>query len=130
MIYLARNNAILPFKGALDLTGKEGCLVIMTSTGLELATDPAEEVFGVILNGAPAGELSTVAVAAGGLAGTVKVKLADTVTEVGTLLMAGAGDGGAVVSDAGATSKVCALALETGVTGERIEAAIFKPVNA
>jgi hypothetical protein len=125
MSKLTRENGILPFEAAVDLTDKEGSLVVWDSGDLVLASDPLEDVFGTVLVGAPAGEPSSIAIAAGGLGGTVKIRLEGAITAVGTLLMAGA-TGGAM--EATATNKACAMALETGVADEHIEAVLFKPV--
>ena len=126
MSKLTRENAILPIASTVDLTGKEGHFVVYDTGDLILASDPSEEVFGVVLVGAPAGEPSSIAVSAGGLAGTVKVKLGGAVTEAGTQLMSSASGTGLVAT---ATNKAVALALETGVADEQIEAVLFKPVT-
>ena len=128
MSKLTRENAILPIASSVDLTGKEGCLVVFDAGNLILATDPSESVFGVIQVGAKAGIPSSIAVCAGGLAGTVKIKLADPVTAVGTLLMAGGETGEAYPASGTAPNKVFAQALETGVADEQIEAVLFKPI--
>ena len=128
MSKLTRENAILPIAAAVNLTGQEGSLVFWDGTDLVLTTDPAEDVFGVVIVGAPAGEPSSIAISAGGLAGTVKVKLSEAVTAVGTYLMAGATAGTAIPATGSAPSKACAMALETGVGDELVEAVIFKPI--
>ena len=125
MSKLTRENAILPIEAAVDLTGKEGSLVVWDGTDLVLASDPLENVFGAVLVGAAAGEPSSIAIAAGGLAGTVKIRLEGAITAVGSLLMASA-TGGAILATA--TNKAFAMALETGVADEHIEAVLFKPV--
>lgn len=125
MSKLTRENAILPFASMADLTGKEGSLVVWDGTDLVLASDPLEDVFGVVLVGDAAGEPSSIAVAAGGLSGTVKIRLEGAITAVGSLLMASAA-GGAVLATS--TNKAFAMALETGVADEHIEAILFKPV--
>jgi len=125
MSKLTRENAILPIEAAVDLTDKEGSLVVWDGTDLILASDPLEDVFGVVLVGDAAGEPSSIAIAAGGLAGTVKIRLEGAITAVGTLLM-GSATGGAV--EATSPNKTFAMALETGVADEHIEAILFKPV--
>lgn len=117
-----RVNAIIPIANTVDLTGKEGYFVDKDGN-LAGATAP----FGCVTEGYPAqtaqdGNCSSVAVCAGGVAGTVAVKLA-----------ADALRGDLVGSDANskadpAAALKCAQLLEDGKADELVEAVLFKPV--
>ncbi len=125
---LARTNAILPLAAASGLTDKVGCFVVRTGDTVALATNPAVKPFGVLLTDGTPGEQVTVAVASGGLAGTVRVKLAAAVTVSGAFLQLAA-NGRVVPENPADTSRcVCALALETGAINELIEAVLFNPI--
>ncbi len=124
---LTRENAILPFTPAADLTGKEGYAVSLDAEGkllLHAAEDAAP--FGIIIHGTDTSEKTSVALLAGGLAGTVKLKLNDAVSTVGPLLRVT--ESGTFTPDSG-YNIACAQALETGVAGELIEAVLFRPVT-
>ncbi len=127
---IVRENAILPFKAAIDLTGKEGYPVIVTGQNeITLLTNAEQTPFGVLLKGGKAGEQVTVAPARGGFSGTVRVKLFGPVTQTGTLLgLFEDNDEVAFVasSDAPTTPRV-AMALEGGVAEEKIEAVLIAP---
>lgn len=132
---LSRTNAILslPTSVETDTFGKEGYPIDQNSDGtVDLCQDAeGNPPFGILLLGAKHPGRVMVAVAAGGLAGTVRVKLAQPVTAPGTLLK--------LVDTAGliafgpdpgtGTRIIMAQALETGAAGELIEAVIFKPVT-
>lgn len=125
---LTRENAILPFTAAEDLTGKEGHFVYAYSaTEVRLAEtddDLADRILGVIIDGASQGEKVSIALNVG-LAGTVKVKLSDTVNTLSKRLSI---DIGGSVNGAEAVGKIrVAWPLETGVAGELIEAVLFDP---
>lgn len=128
MSKLTRENAILPFTPAVDLTGKEGYAVSVNAQGeVALHDDDTVEPFGVIIHGTNTDEKSSIALFAGGLAGTVKLKLDDALTQVGALLHV-TDDG--VFSPDNIYTIACAQALETGVTGELIEAVLFRPTTS
>jgi hypothetical protein len=75
-----------------------------------------------------AGEQVSVAIASGGLAGTVRLKLGAPVTSIGQELKLISGPGGCLFGPAtGGERIVMAQALETGVADEKIEAVIFRP---
>ena len=125
---LARTNAIVTHKAAYDLTGKVGHFTLLTSTPLVELWSENNIVFGVLMTDGKAGENVTVALSAGGLAGTVRVRLAATVTYASQYLQITAD--GRVVPDTGSGDRILvAQALETGVTGELIEAVLFRPVT-
>ena len=86
--------------------------------------------FGAILEGAGTTSKSSIAVAAGGFRGTVRLKLDATpgTVKTGTLLQTTAT--GTVKADAGSGSRVLiAQALEAGNANELIEAVLFKPIS-
>lgn len=130
---LCRTNAILPLPTAADapLAGREGYAVALVDGKVYIHGDAGDAgVFGVLLEAVPFPEKASVAVAAGGLAGTVRVKLAQAVAAPGTLLkLVDTAAGSAFGPDTGAGARVLmAQALETGAIGELIEAVLFKPV--
>lgn len=133
---LARTNALIPLtpNASADYSDKAGYPVLIeVSDGTAILSGDAtgDPPFGVIVEGAKAPEKVTVAVAAGGLAGTVRVKLNQAVTVPGTLLkLVDAAAGVAFGPDTGAGARiVMAQALETGAIGELIEAVLFKPIS-
>jgi len=115
---IARSNAVVPMTPATDFTGNEGRFVKADAT-LAAAN---ETPFGVITEIQPNGGDISVAVCAGGFAGTVKVKLGANGSmgdKVGSDA-AGAGDS--------AATTVAAQLLEDGLADELVEAVIFLPV--
>lgn len=131
---LARTNALLPFPTyqSEDYTTRAGYPVLLEDGAAIMAGDATgDPPFGVIVEGAKAPEKVTVAVAAGGLAGTVRVKLVQAVTAPGTLLkLVDHASGVAFGPDTGTGARIImAQALETGAIGELIEAVLFKPIS-
>jgi hypothetical protein len=125
---LARTSAILPFEAAADLTGHVGRFVVLTAGKVALVNSAAQRPFGVLLTDGKAGEPVSVAVGAGGLAGTIRVKLAAVVANPGTDLQLNANGG--VQTDAGTGARVIvAQSLESGAINELIEAVLFRPVT-
>ena len=122
---LARSNAIISIFTDENVVGKEGHFVFMSSnTAIGIVGSAIEPPFGLLLTGGLANERVTVAIP-GALAGTVRVKLAGTVY-IGTRLQLTA-DGRVVEHDNSAPRMIVGVALEGGVTGELIEAALFTP---
>lgn len=125
-----RNNAVLPATPAADQSGKEGYLVnltsvsgVLTATVSSSATVVAE---GVILEGRPTTGKSSVGIH-GAISGTVRVKLSGTVSAGDKLQQAA---DGTLVTDAGSGARVVVgIALEDGVSGDLIEAALFTPLT-
>jgi hypothetical protein len=118
-----RANAILPFFVAVDTTDKVGYFVMPSGAELDICDDEAAIVVGVIVKGATTAEKASIAIAPGGLAGTVKVKLSGPIVNVGQRLQLNFD--GSVNPDAEAGSRqVVGMALELGVAGDLIEAAI------
>jgi hypothetical protein len=124
---LARSNAIISIFADDDLTGKEGQFVRMSSnTAIALMDSALDTPLGLLLIGGNTNERVTVAVP-GGLAGTVRVKLAGTVY-IGSRLQLTA-DGRVMDHDNSAPRMIVGVALEAGVTGELIEAALLTPTK-
>ena len=127
-----RSNSILPFAtvGDVDLTGKEGYLVKAdTASGrVALLTSASDIPIGVLMRAAPPGEKNSVAVAFGGLAGTVRVKLGADVA-FGQLLKTRADATVEPFTEASGEVFV-GRALESGVAGELVEAALSNPYPA
>jgi hypothetical protein len=132
---LTRENAILPFATAGDLSDRLGEAVSMSILNgvptVEPLPDPGTKPFGVLIH---ADESSaTVVPMSGGVGGTVKVKL-QTAAYVGNDLyidQTGGIKGFAdAVEEAPSGNFLCAQALESGVQGELVEAILFRPVLA
>ena len=124
---LARTNAILPIEAFADLTGHIGRFVVLNGGKAALVTSAAQKPFGVLLTDGKAGDRVTVAVGAGGLAGTIRVKLATSVLVPGVDLQLNASGG--VQPDNGTGARVIvAHALEVGGINELIEAVLIRPV--
>jgi hypothetical protein len=122
---LARSNAIISILTDDDLTGQEGRFVRMSNADTVCLVDSAlEPAFGFLLTGGKAYERVTVAIP-GAFAGTVRVKLAGTVG-VGDRLQLTA-DGRVQSYDNEFPRMVVGVALEAGVTGELVEAALRPP---
>lgn len=123
---LARSNAIISILSDEDLTGKEGHFVRMSSnTAIALIDHEMSPPFGLLLTAGNVHERVTVAISAGGLAGTVLVKLAGTAL-LGRRLQLTA-DGRVMTYDSEFPRMVVGVALEGGVTGELIEAVLSPP---
>jgi hypothetical protein len=125
---LARSLAILPFLAASDLTGKSGHFVTVSAAGaVDLPKANTDLPFGLALTDAPAGEPVSIALSRGGLAGTVRVKLAGPVSSVGAFLSLQPG-GRVIAAPPSGARVLVAQALETGVTDELIEAILIAPI--
>jgi len=125
---LVRTNAILPFEAASDLTGQVGRFVVPSASDkVILVSSPTEKPLGVLLTDGKQGDRVSVAIGAGGLAGTVRVKLASVVSGPGVDLQITSH--GHVVADTGSGARVLvAQSLESGTVDELIEAVLFRPV--
>ena len=125
---LARANALLPIEANGDLTGFVGRFVVLTAGKAALVTSAAQRPFGLLLVDGKAGARVTVAAGSGGLAGTVRVKLAAAVANPGTDLQLTAD--GRVIPDSGSGARVIvAQAVEPGAIDELIEAVLIRPVT-
>jgi hypothetical protein len=122
---LARSNAIISILADDDLTTKEGQFVRMSSnTAVALMDSALDTPLGLLLIGGNTNERVTVAIP-GGLAGTVRVKLAGTVY-IGSRLQLTA-DGRVMAHSNELPRMIVGVALEPGVTGELIEASLCPP---
>lgn len=126
----ARQAALVAATPAADQRDKEGYLVnltsvsgVLTSTVSSSATVVAE---GVILEGQNTAGKSTIGIH-GALSGTVRVKLSGTVSAGDKLQQAA--DGTLVTDAASGARVVVGVALEDGVSGDLIEAALFTPLT-
>ena len=115
---LARTNAIISMLADDDLTGKAGHFIRMSSnTAIALIGDALTPPLGLLLTDGKANERVSVAISAGGLAGTV---------QLGSPLQLTA-DGCVVAYDSEFPRMIVGVALESGVIGELIEAALQTP---
>lgn len=119
---IARNNAIIQVTPSADHTGKEGYAVKFTNGEAVLCSANTDSPQGIILEGSTTDGEDSIAIIAGGLAATVKVKLSSSpgTVNLGTLLEIVAG--GTWKADAGTSGTVAAMALESGTADELIEA--------
>ena len=119
-----RVNAILPFLIDVDTTDKVGYFIMPSEPErFAICDDEYSTVVGVIVKGATTAEKASIAIAPGGLAGTVKVKLSGPIVTVGQRLQLNFD--GSVNPDAGTGGRqIVGMALELGVAGELIEAVI------
>jgi len=125
---LARPNAIVSLTAAANLTGCVGRFVTLSSGSVTLISSELDTPFGVLLSDGKAGQKVSVAVAAGGLSGTVRVKLSAAVAAPGTFLQLTATGTVIPSTTTNAARVVCGLALEAGQIGELIEAVMFNPL--
>ena len=124
-MHLTRTNAIISVVTDEDLTGKEGRFVrISNSDTICLVNYALEKPLGLLLVGGKAYERVTVAIP-GALAGTVRVKISGPVS-FGELLQLTA-TGCVECYSNEFPQMVVGVALEAGVTGELIEAALYVP---
>jgi hypothetical protein len=124
-MHLVRSNAIFSIFAGDDLIGKEGQFVRMTSnTSVALMDSGLDTPLGLLLIGGKTDQRVTVAVP-GGLAGTVRVKLAGE-AYIGSRLQLTA-DGRVMAHDNEFPRIIVGVALEAGVTGELIEASLCTP---
>jgi hypothetical protein len=120
-----RSNTIIPITPAADHSGKEGYAVKIVSGEAALVTNISDAPIGVIVEGADTDGKDSVALIGAGLSGTVLVKLGTSpgTVNLGTYLEIKSD--GTFKADAGTSGTVCAVALESGVAGELIEAALL-----
>ncbi len=132
-VSIVRDNAILPYTASHDMTGREGEPISINSDGTVKITQgvDSDPPIGVLVKGGKNGENVSVAIAAGGLAGTVRVKLGANVTHgaiPGGLQLIDGPDGCLFAPAHGVPSAwFMAMALEPGLEGELVEAVLFFP---
>jgi hypothetical protein len=125
-MHLTRTNAIISVMADVDLTGQEGRFVRMSNADTVCLVDYAlEKPLGLLLTGGKPYERVTLAIP-GGLAGTVRVKITGTVHFGDLLQLTATGCVEGYSNDA--PRMVVGIALEAGVSGELIEAAVYTPV--
>lgn len=121
-----RENAVLPFLGATDLTDKEGYLVTLAGETATLSASATVRAPGIILEGRPAAKKSSIGIL-GTIPGTVRMKTSGDITK-GAFVQQAAD--GTVVTDAAAGARtIVGVALETGVSGDKIEVAPCTPLS-
>ena len=126
---LARTNAILSIPADADLSGQIGRFVVSSgSAKVILVSSAAALPFGVLLTDGKIGDRVTVAVSSGGLAGTIRVKLAAAVAGPGLDLQLTA-DGRVQPAAVIGARVLVAQSLESGAIDELIEAVLFRPVT-
>lgn len=119
-----KDNAIVAITPASDHSEKEGYFVETSSGSAEVVNAATDLPTGVIVDGEVAAGKDSVALM--NFAGTVHVKLSGTVAALAKLQLAA---DGTVITDAGTGARVVvAQALEAGVSGDKIEAALYGPV--
>ena len=121
-----RTNGILPFVSTADLSSKNGYAVVIdpANAGQVIVQNNASlYTFGVITQGDTTSGANSVAIAYGGVAGTVLVKLAGAAV-VGDLLSSDATGAFDTTSDV-----VSAMAVEAGSTGDLVEAVLVTPYD-
>jgi hypothetical protein len=124
-MHLTRTNAIISVVTDEDLTGKEGRFVrISNSDTICLVNYALEKPLGLLLVGGKAYERVTVAIP-GALAGTVRVKINGPVSFGELLQLTATGCVEAYSNEF--PQMVVGVALEAGITGELIEAALYVP---
>lgn len=129
MAIKCRADSILPYIPQSDHSNKEGYAVVTSGTGVEVAASLTAIPLGVIVEGAPTTRYDAVAIADGGLSGTVRVKLAATpgTIVIGSYLIIHS-DGSFKLDPGTGTNRTrMARALESGAANELIEAVLFSP---
>lgn len=95
----------------------DGLCVKLSSGNVVVATAATDKIIGVTVGAVAAGETGTIRLRSA--AGTMKVKLAGTVTVGARLTSNGAG---ALIATTTAADEVVCIAMEAGVSGDFIEA--------
>ncbi len=123
---LARSNAIISVLADVDLTGQEGRFVRISNAASVCLMDAALDTpLGLLLTGGKVNERVDIALSAGGLAGTVRVKLAQAAGFGSDLQLTA--DGRVEPYDNEFPRMLVAVALESGGVNELIEAVLRTP---
>ncbi len=118
--------AIISLTPSADHRTKEGCFVTLSGETAVLCASATTKPFGLILEGENTDGVDSIAVA-GGNVGVCKVK-ASGVIAAGAYCQLHTGDG--VVTDATTGARVLvAIALESAVSGDLIDAILLTPVT-
>jgi hypothetical protein len=112
-----RVNAVMPLQSIVDHSANDG-LFVSTSGSLAGAAAP----FGIILEGSPVGLPNSIAICAGGYAGTVKVRVGGAIAR-GSLC----GSNALSQADPSAVIKCCQLLEDSNAAGGLVEAVLFRP---
>lgn len=124
-LYL-RETAVIALTAAADYSAGRGKSVTISGDTATLSASATTQARGIILEGATSGNQVTVAILGAG-GGTVPAKLSGTVTKGDKLQQH---TDGTWITDAGTGSRVVSLvALESGVSGDIIEAAMLTPIS-
>lgn len=124
-LYL-RETAVIALTAAADYSAGRGKSVTISGDTATLSASATTQARGIILEGATSGNQVTVAILGAG-GGTVPAKLSGTVTKGDKLQQH---TDGTWITDAGNGSRVVSLvALESGVSGDIIEAAMLTPIS-
>ncbi len=120
---LVRTNGILALTPNEDHSEKTGYGVTFSGTTASLSASASVPIAGVILEGGPTTGKSTVALL--GCAGTVRVKISATVTAGQRIKQY---SDGTFRADGAGERQVVGIALESGVSGDLIEAQLWAPL--
>lgn len=121
-----RSSAVVALTAAADYSAGRGKAVTISSDTATLSASATTVAPGIILEGAASGGVVQVAIL-GAIGGTVPAKLSGSVTKGDRMQQA---SDGTWVTDAATGGRVISLiALETGVSGDIIEAATITPVT-
>jgi hypothetical protein len=130
MSKLTRTNAIIHAKANTDFSAYVGCIANLNSSNVVSLWDPEGDSPSCLIIYAEADSVTVVPLH-GGLSGTVKVKLLAEVSAGHELYFAIQGQDQGFVDLLEETVAgdffICALALESGVAGEMVEAVLFRP---
>jgi hypothetical protein len=121
---VVKANAIVAMTPAADHSTKQGYFVSNSSGSAAIVSSATALPMGVILDGETTSGKDSVALMNFG--GTVHVKLSGTVSANDKLQLAA--DGTVVVDAASSARVLVAQALEAGVSGDLIEAALYGPI--
>jgi hypothetical protein len=123
---LLRDAAIIALTAAADYSAGRGKSVTISGDTATLSASATVHARGIILEGATSGKQVTVAIL-GACAGTVPAKLSGTVTKGDKMQQH---TDGTWITDAATGARVVSLvALESGVSGDIIEAAMLTPIT-
>lgn len=121
-----RDNALINLTPATDCTEKEGYGVTISGDTATLGASATTVAPGIIVEGGTVAQGVSVAIL-GAFKGTINAKLSGSVTKGARLQQH---TDGSWVTDAGTGGRVVSLiALESGVSGDLIEAAPITPVS-
>jgi hypothetical protein len=122
----SRAAAIIALTGATDLSTKRGHTVTFSGETATLSASASVPATGVILEGRPTTDQSTIAILGSGH-GSVLLKASGAITKGARIQQH---TDGSVVTDAGSGARVViGVALETAASGDLFEAALITPLT-